>query len=554
MDGKHLQPTPGFKRSVCVAAALLSFLPVSASSAATPNSEFVQAIYRGEATPQRNGMATAADPDIERRFNDLRREFLDDRSKQVDWWLAATAIFLTLISVLGVLGGYFGFRRFHEIEAEVRENANKVRENAEKSRQYTSAAQANLEQVKNIRDTARSMFGDMTAEIVEEEPDKSRDIAQKVSENPEATEIDKAVSAAIVLQDERKIDQAIKKWHAITDILEGGGSDLEYRAWFSIGYLYHKSDPPDIEAAIHAYGKAINIDPTRVEAYSNRGGSKASLGLYDEAIADYDKAIQLEPDFATAYFNRGNAKNSLGLYDKAISDYDKAIQLNPNFASAYFNRGGANESLGRHEEAIADYDKAIQLNPDLFDAHVNRGLAKVRLGRFRDAIADYDSAIKINPDYAEAYCNRGHAKGCLARYDEAIKDYDQAIQLNPDFAEAYNSRGIANMYLRRYEDAIADCNQAIRLKADFAEAYASRGNANAGLRRYQDAVADYDRAIRINRNYAEAYHNRGVAKYRQGLALEARADFETGLALAREANNDDLAKRAERCLNRYRDR
>ena len=139
MDGKHVKPTPGFKRGVCAVAALLSFVPVGAPSAATPNSEFVQAIYRGEATPRRNGVvATTADPEIERRFNDLRRELLDDRSKHVDWWLNATAIFLTLISVLGVLGGYFGFRRFHEIESEARKNVRKSQQHASEAQDLGS--------------------------------------------------------------------------------------------------------------------------------------------------------------------------------------------------------------------------------------------------------------------------------------------------------------------------------------------------------------------------------------------------------------------------------
>ena len=73
--------------------------------------------------------APAADVDTERRFNELRRELLDDwakmiddRAKMIDWWLATTAIFLTflaiIIPILALIGGRFSFKKFNEIKDE----------------------------------------------------------------------------------------------------------------------------------------------------------------------------------------------------------------------------------------------------------------------------------------------------------------------------------------------------------------------------------------------------------------------------------------------------
>ena len=388
MDGKRIKPPPGFKRGVCAVAALLSFLPVSAPSAAAPDSEFVQAIYRGEATPRQNGVATAADPNIERRFNDLRRELLDDRSKQVDWWLAATAIFLTTISVLAVLGGYVSFRRFRAIESDARKNA-------DKSQQYASEADALVKKIKEDHDTARSMIESMNAEKVKNEPDKALEVARKVDDNPKASPLDKAVSAAINLQNDGKIDIALKKWRAVAHILEGSDSVLEHRAWFSVGYLSDEGESPNIEAAIDAYDKAINIDPTYAAAYNNRGLAKASLGRYDEAFADYDEAIQINPNYSSAYNNRGLAKASLERYDEAIANYDKAIELKSGFAEAYNNRGNAKFKLERYDEAIADYDRAIWISPDYAEVYCNRGFVKNQRGLTQEARADFERGLAL---------------------------------------------------------------------------------------------------------------------------------------------------------------
>ena len=70
------------------------------------------------AMPGSAGPGVTADVEIQRRFNELKRELLDDRARTVDWWLAATAIYLTLLGIVAVIASYLGFKRFREIKAE----------------------------------------------------------------------------------------------------------------------------------------------------------------------------------------------------------------------------------------------------------------------------------------------------------------------------------------------------------------------------------------------------------------------------------------------------
>lgn len=69
--------------------------------------------------------------DMDSRFNELRSEWLDHREKIVDWWLTATSLFLTLLSVLVIVAGYVGIKRFNEIETEARRNVKLAEEHAE---------------------------------------------------------------------------------------------------------------------------------------------------------------------------------------------------------------------------------------------------------------------------------------------------------------------------------------------------------------------------------------------------------------------------------------
>ena len=373
------------------------------------------------AMPGSSDSNAAAEAAVLHRFNELRREFLDHRAKTVDWWLTATAIFLTLFGIVAVLAGYFSFKRFRKIEAEVRENLESSKEHAEEARGL-------VDEIKARRDEAESLM-QVTAESVRNNPDEARKATERIQENPMASPIDRAVAAAVQLQQRGNIKESIEKWHAIAIILEEIDKGRAAWAWFSVGYLRQEYREDVLEAAIDAYDKSIWLKPNLAAAYNNRGNAKDDLGRREEAIADLDEAIRLKPDYAMAYNNRGVAKYNLGRREEAIADHDEAIRLKPDYAMAYNNRGVVKNNLGRREEAIADLDEAIRLEPDLAGAYNNRGNAKDGLGRHEEAIADYDEAIRLKPDYAMAYNNRGQTNISLNRVDKAHRDFEAAIVL-----------------------------------------------------------------------------------------------------------------------------
>ena len=333
---------------------------------------------------------SATTVEVQRLFNELRKEYLDARAKSIDWWLEFIAIVLAFFAVAIAIIGYIGFREFRrlrdEADKQVKESQrlrDEARQNVDEIRKDKAESD---ELVQNMRQKGNAEVFDLLsgnegfAEIL-------RDLLQ----DPELSVIDKAIADASALQQAGAVTDAIEKWRSIANIVEGTDTDLATRAWFSVGYLHSQQNEP--EEAIPAYDRAIYLKSDYAEAYNNRGAANGKLGQYDAAITDLDKAIALDPNDAEAYYNRGIVQFNRGNYDDAFTDFDQAIRLKPSHIGAHINRGSSRAILGQYDAAITDLDKAITLDPNDAEAYYNRGIVKFLLGAHSAAPADFDELL-----------------------------------------------------------------------------------------------------------------------------------------------------------------
>ena len=394
--------------------------------------------------PNKNGMDAATEVEMQRGFNELRSEFLDKSSKVVEWWLAGMAILLTVFSILAAVVGYVSFEKISQNTEEAKKARDDVLEEAKKARddvleeakkarddisRQMEEVKALVMEIKLTRDVAREHLEKLNAESVNTNPGEAARAAVSVRGDPATPPIDRAIAVAVLLQRQGKIEEAIEQWRSVATVAGEENPPLQARAWFSIGYLRSVGEGIDLGAAIDAYTKAIELDPTLADAYNNRGTAKHKLGQHAAALADYNRAIELDPTLAAAYNNRGTAKHKLGQHAAALADYNRAIELNPTYAIAHNNRGNAKHKLGQHAAALTDLDRAIELDPTLAIAYDSRGEVKHKLGQHAAALTDLDRAIELDPTLAEAYNNRGNTKESLGRITEAREDYQEALAL-----------------------------------------------------------------------------------------------------------------------------
>ncbi len=141
---------------------------------------------------------------------------------------------------------------------------------------------------------------------------------------------------------------------------------ISHGCFSSYGYYIQgneKIKSGELEAAVEAYTRAIEIDPNNARAYYNRAIAFEMLGDPFNALEDYTKAIEIKPNYAEAYNNRGCLRMRERDYEEAIEDFTIAILIKPDYALAFDNRGRSWMELREYLQAIEDFKKVSELDP-----------------------------------------------------------------------------------------------------------------------------------------------------------------------------------------------
>jgi len=227
----------------------------------------------------------------------------------------------------------------------------------------------------------------------------------------------------------------------------------------------------EIEHAI-----ALGLSPDRLpEAYSFLGGARFQLNQIDQAITAYSKSVELDPQRRKDWNNLGVACWRAGRFDQAIDAHQQALRIDPKDANAYSNLGTVYLSECQPRQAIEALEKAIQLNPDLAVAHSNLALAYAFDSRFENSYASISNAVSAG--YSDAcmlkfkidmmktlYALRGEGpkRNWLDLLEEAKADPDNADMTSLRYAYALSDE--YDPYLEKQK--IADLIQETRESAE----------------------------------------------------------------------------------------
>lgn len=180
-----------------------------------------------------------------------------------------------------------------------------------------------------------------------------------------------------------------RKREAISDLKNAIELNLEsYRAWYNLAILDESTQFPEalmandeftpmlnmvganayesgnysLSAQYHT--RAIKADPNDDLAYISRGKALLRTGAYGQARQDFIKAMQLEPSRTEAFYLIGNSFFHEQKFQEAVGFYERYLSIDRGYKNVWFNAAMAYLSLDEDEKGCEYLRQAEQLGMD----------------------------------------------------------------------------------------------------------------------------------------------------------------------------------------------
>lgn len=117
----------------------------------------------------------------------------------------------------------------------------------------------------------------------------------------------------------------------------------------------------DYRAALANFDKALDLDPTYLDAWIRRGVTYYDQEDYYESMKCFNRAVELSPLSFKALYNRGKNRLKIDESELALTDLMKASQQKPRHASCHEYLSEAYAAIGNIELSDKHYQIAQQL-------------------------------------------------------------------------------------------------------------------------------------------------------------------------------------------------
>lgn len=247
-----------------------------------------------------------------------------------------------------------------------------------------------------------------------------------------------------------------------------------WEAWYDLGVI--AGDDGDDAAAIKAFGKALDVNPTHTPSRLARAEAARRAGNTDDARADYEACLR---EFAEDDPLRSDAAARLASllrdakkYDDAIEVLRDTLRLQGATSKIYTELGLIYLAEDREDLALLVLAKAIELDAKDPAAHNALALLYLHQNKAQEAFNQFDAATSLDPDYIDARFNKASVLLDAGDFDRAKTELSIVVEKRPDDYAAWNAMGLVKRGLKDYEGAKATWENVIddAPRRDFARA------------------------------------------------------------------------------------
>jgi len=177
--------------------------------------------------------------------------------------------------------------------------------------------------------------------------------------------------------------------------------------------------------------KALELDDTLAEAHSALALIKSSYD-WDWSGADKEvrRAIELNPSYVDAYRLHAVVLWQTGRLDEAIAETKRTLELDPLSLHNNLTLGIEFFLARQYDQAIEQQGKVLELDPNFILAYYFRGVSYLKKSNYPEGMADFQKGIAISPADIVALTGLGYGYGVTGKKVEAQKVLDKLHEIS----------------------------------------------------------------------------------------------------------------------------
>lgn len=299
------------------------------------------------------------------------------------------------------------------------------------------------------------------------------------------------------------------------------------------------------DAAVDAFRKAIDADPSDYSAHFNLAVAYGFLNRDAEGIAEYKKTLELKPGLFAAETNEGLLLLRQKKPEEALPLYQDAADQKPQDFGARYHLAQCQLETGDGPRAETNYRAAIELNPKSAGAELGLAHALVAQHKIADSAEHFHKAAAIDPSYRDGLLELAG----LYENNHQLPEAMDVLRELPDNPAAREHLGELMLRSKRFGDAISELEAAYSKdptpanRAALATAYLGNGNPDKAAplfekavaadgsnfilrfsygqalletKQYPDAARQFEQAVKLKPEDMRAWSNYGAAVYLAG--------------------------------------
>jgi tetratricopeptide (TPR) repeat protein len=286
----------------------------------------------------------------------------------------------------------------------------------------------------------------------------------------------------------------------------------------------------EMEHALEAYRKVLNVDPGQSELASRVAGLLIQQDDFPQAIDVLKDAIKANPNNAEPYQQLAFIYTRyLKRTDQAIDYANRAIALNPGDVEGYQRLVEIELAAGQERRALEALDRALKVHTSDPNFWIRLGKLYVAILFKSDSQPKPDELKKTNEVFKRAAENSGDDPGILKdvadyyaasqQLKEAIPLYLRVLELQPDDANAREKLATGFVLTNQRDKAVEMLEQIIKEHPEKYQPYdllaqvldeearslQRENRIEEAKAKFAKVAANYEQSLLINPNHAGTY-------------------------------------------------